>query len=352
MQKSLDIGYYQDGYSAAEHINCIDIPVAATAGYYNYDNYYYYLFLCTAMLNWGKQSDNWLDSRNLLLKKLGLMMKPYVIENESELKSVIYQEINESKPILMIVKYKSLFYFSGYMEENAYTKGNHALIISGYNSDKSTIFIRDTIVVNRYECSFINSLVRGDALYQLYITNNSLDDIWERSNSTFFKENSNHYKKIYAIERVGTPVITNYTDLVYDFLNNFEENEIGLVHIVNNFDELSYRIKNGNSSMASIRMNMCNALIIIFEAFEKCFNALSIDEAIFKEYEALKKEYINFRSMILSKIHKLVLNGRPLTINEKENIIKEICSSDTKLFDLIKKLFIKNRSELKHKDEI
>ena len=44
MGKTLDIDLYKDGFDY-RYIDCIQGPLAASTGYFKYDNYYYYCFL-------------------------------------------------------------------------------------------------------------------------------------------------------------------------------------------------------------------------------------------------------------------------------------------------------------------
>lgn len=51
MLKRLEIGSYMDGYNFSQ-INCSDIPIAAIAGFFDYNNYFYYCFFISVLLNW------------------------------------------------------------------------------------------------------------------------------------------------------------------------------------------------------------------------------------------------------------------------------------------------------------
>ncbi|NJD01338.1 MAG: discoidin domain-containing protein [Ruminiclostridium sp.] len=180
MLKSLKIDYYSNGYSGM-HTNCIDNPIAGAAGYYNYDNYFYYSFYYSIFKNWtSSKKYDWLTFREEILGKLGLRLKFNEITNPSELIASIKENIDNNCPIVMIVKYCTLFFLGSYLTD---TKLNHAIAISDYDSEKKIIVIRECLLNKEVT----QNVMRGDPFFKLQLTEDLISDMWLKSNN-FFKD--------------------------------------------------------------------------------------------------------------------------------------------------------------------
>lgn len=121
MFKEIKIDLYLKGFNA-EHIDCVNLPIAAAAGYYSYENYYYYSFYYAFFQNWITSHTPFLNKSNEILSKLGLKLVPQKAANDSEFTDTIKLNIDKGIPIFMIVKYRSLFYYINYLNNTVFNR--------------------------------------------------------------------------------------------------------------------------------------------------------------------------------------------------------------------------------------
>ena len=82
---SLDIDMYKDGFTR-EMFDCVDIPMAAAAGYYDKNFYYYFGILSAVEKNWSKKEtipdqeflDSFANRSDNVFRRLGLDWKGIV----------------------------------------------------------------------------------------------------------------------------------------------------------------------------------------------------------------------------------------------------------------------------------
>ena len=140
MINSIGFDLFTDGYNV-DQINCIDLTTAVASSNNNYNNYYYYCFLYCVSVNWpnNNQSDM-LTCINNILNKLGLALKFKTIEDQDQLIPFIQQTIDKKQPLILITGLNALFYDFRYRTD---TTVDHAIIISGYDDERSLIISRD-----------------------------------------------------------------------------------------------------------------------------------------------------------------------------------------------------------------
>ena len=209
MLKSIEIDVYSNGFNASK-INCIDIPIAGATGCYNYENYFYYCFYYSMFLNWtDMENEDWLSFRNEILKRLGLRMIANRIDDFSQLISTIKFHIDNLHPLILIARYNSLFYYNSYLKMDY--KASHGIIISGYETDKPIIVIRESVHIDKEIFNFL----KVQSLSKFLLTENMLKDMWNITNISYKEENNPNYNIIYNIEKIEQPHISA------DARNNF-----------------------------------------------------------------------------------------------------------------------------------
>ena len=143
MLKTLNIDNFYDGYKTSD-LNCVDLPMAAASGHFNRDNYFFYCFSYSYLLNFHCNfEDDWFSVRSKLLRLLGLELYKVSVEGEEELYEKVAGCIAKEHPVVFLVKYGALFY-SKYYKWGAY---NHGLIVSDFNDELRTFGVRDREVV-------------------------------------------------------------------------------------------------------------------------------------------------------------------------------------------------------------
>ena len=205
--RSLDLNLCKDGYQIA-NINCIDLPIAAVARCFNFHYYNYYCFYYCFFANWT-DIDFWQwQLKDKILNKFGLSLQAYPIKNRSQLISFIKCHIDQNHPIIMIVKYNSLFYYHEYLNRS-YTS-DHAFIISGYDSDRSLVEIRECVLARH----IIQPEIKADILFPLQLTVDLLIDIWTQSNRSFKNENSSFYNTMITPQKARKYLHANILQII------------------------------------------------------------------------------------------------------------------------------------------
>ena len=339
MLKSLKFDIYKNGYNASK-INCIDIPIAGASGYYNYENYFYYCFYYSMFTNWTNiKNDHWLTLRNEILKKIGLTLVVNKINAPSQLIPSIKSHIDNMQPLILIAKYNSLFYSGSYL--NMADKGSHGIIISGYDTERPLIIVRESVHID----NDLFSTVKVEALAKFQITDDILLDIWNKTNTSYREENSPFYNTLYSIEKTGEPCINNYKELLDDFLNNFDPNCSKLAEVVNSFNDCIDNMKS-YGSIELLRRIFYGSITVLFEILAKAIRVEMLSEENQNRFNIFTDEYKKFRYFLLSKLHAQALRNKPLNITQKEKFLEEIHTKDNELIKLIKEFYSLNLENL------
>jgi len=326
MLNSLEIDCYENSYHP-NHVSCFHIPVGAACGYYNYDNYYYYLFYHCINENWPSKEIHGLDSTIEKLSKLGLTINLNCANNADEFIKSIKAKIDNHSLVIMPAVYIYLFYFPQY-RNNA---SSHFFIVSGYDPQRSAMQIRDTI----------QDFVITPGLYVLQMHESLLKEIWINSNS-FFKEKASHlYNIFYNIEKIGESKINNYNDLFKDFLANHNPNNSKLANIVEHFSDLIDSVRKGNQGIVLfLKRELCYTTAVMFDCLKKAFGIYEQDTDKLSELHIFREQYINFRDKIVTKIYADALREKVPCKTERGDIINDIFLMDEKLFSFARQCIL------------
>lgn len=347
MLQSLDLNLYLDGYNF-EQINCVDLPIAALAGYYNNENYYNYCFYYAFYNNWDiPDTKNVQTFRNEILKKLGMKMNSYKIEDNNNLFSFIKESIDDKIPILFLASYRSLFYYSNYKEEN----GSHGVIISGYDSERSLIIIRDSKVVDRMENPSIDELLSADPFYKLQLTEDMLSNIWFESNKIYKEDNESLYNTIFRIEKMDKLKILSFYDVIEEFIHNFNPSCSKLITFVKKINIIRDNRKNDSVPFDYYRRVFYHSINVIFDFLEKFYKIEGTNTDKYNNYYKFKNEYLNFRSILLAKLHKNSLKGIVLEESSINLMIQKILEMDNKLYNMINELHLNYNKSINVKNK-
>lgn len=339
MLKSLKIDYYTNEYGVM-HTNCIDYPIAGATGYYNYDNYFYYCFYYSVLKNWSdvKKNDGVIFTQKIL-DKLGLTLKLNEVKDAFELIASIKENIDSECPVVMIVKYRVLFFLITYLTN---IKLNHAIVISDYDKERKFVVIRECFL----NLEVTQNVMRGHPFFKLQLTEDLISDIWIKSNNFFREENSIFYNKLLSIKKISEPKITSYNDLVEDFINNYNINDSNLIQIVDRFNNNITEMKD-SINIELKRRDFHGSIIILFDVFEKAFAFLTHDNDWKKKFYEFRDKYLKFRYLLLSKLHINALRDKHFNTSKKNEITDEIRNIDSELFSLVTELYLYNKQWLK-----
>ncbi|MGM1049399.1 MAG: hypothetical protein ACQEXX_25130 [Bacillota bacterium] len=317
------IDYYTDGYKGIQ-LNCVDLPLAALAGYYSYENYFYYSFYISLMENWiflNKDGSPVINREEVIMNKLGLYLKEIYVESHEKLIFSIHSELTKGHPIFLIVKYSTLFYLDTYLTDNNY---NHGLIIEGYDSEKRILILRERLIGNKVTSNFL----KGDPFFKFRITEDMLLQIWKDTNKLNREEGNSLYNKFYSVIKHGESKIENYSYIVTDFLEMYKVESSFLYNLKANYEQIFIDQKDQNLSMF-FRRKYFGSLTILFENVEKLINSFIINKDYLEKYHCIKNEFLSFRDRSLTKIHLKSLRNKKLDHAELDEMIckEEIISS-------------------------
>lgn len=237
MWKELEIDCYENFYRV-DSVNCIDQPIAAALGYYNYYNYFYYCFYLSVLCNWyAINTDieyNFVNYRNIIIKKMGLLLKDIYVESQPDFIPLIKTMIDRGEPVLLISKRRALVYNPSYGDIN--DNNHHGTLITGYKTEAPMLILRD---VAHIESSGVKNAGTGYGLFKLFLKEDMVYEMWSESNNIYSEENSYYFfNKIFYITKVGEPKICSYESLVRDFVNSYSSSPSILIEKIMSLSEV------------------------------------------------------------------------------------------------------------------
>ena len=311
---SLDLPLYTNGYTIKE-FNCIDTPMCAASGCYKNENYFLLGLLLAIKHNWKDVNFDFTENEYKimndykdLLNTMGIQLYSEKINNKEQLLSFIREKLDNVNPVLLLTKYKHLYYSPYYMND----EGNrfHLLIIDGYNTKTGIIKIRDSATLNQVK-------LLDDDVSVLFPSSLKEDDVWE-----IFQKAEQEVENIYFLQ-------PKYT----------------LIGFENVLEIWKKHIKDGNNSFEHFTRNYAefdNLLSSEYEYFYKRYvgNIMGIFKIIrffcekenydFEEhFDKLQEEFIEKRCKILNILTKYAVSGITPKSTKLSLLADEIIENDT-----------------------
>ena len=321
MDSVIKIDNYISGYNSS-HTTCIDIPIAAAAGSYGYDNYFLYSALYGYFVNWMPVTP-WLTQKKNILSILGLCFNEINSDKEKFL-SDVRAELDKGRPVALIVKYGALFYSKYY----GWGDYNHAVLVDSYDTKCGTFQIRDRELIREH---IESGLMTGDALQKLQITESMLQSIWEKSNFLFREESSHHCQTIYSIgSNTDHEVVFDKGIFFSKILENNPINE-------NRFSDCIHNILSGDMDCPSfnfenIRRKHHRSLICFFNYIVAHIESVKSSGSSIDNMKRLMENSLKIRSEILSKVHLYFLRKEKVSTVVIDNFSDDIFNSDSAFF--------------------
>jgi hypothetical protein len=334
MAKSLDMNCYTvpNGYSA-QIINCIDIPIAGAAGYFNYDYYFFYVFYYCLLNNWGDSFLQEFQRISLTLGKLGLAIESHRVEDPDQLIARMQAQLDQNHPVLMPVTYRSIFY-SPWTYRDPENRGIHLLLVCGYDSSKEVVVIRDT---THFAATGIDDDLQGlkdfrrTGLFKLQLTEAMIKNIWIDSNEDFARMNSSYTGTFLAVEQRDEPLVKDYGDLLGELPNACSGERSLLALAVRHMEELKLEIR------SDLFRNVFNSCIpALFDIVKRALRkAGEPEDSGFSRLENFQRRYMAMRNMITSELSGLSYKNESMPPERKERLIQKIVAMDSALAKLV-----------------
>ena len=331
MRKNIDIDLYKDGFNVKK-LNCIQNPLAAAAGCFERENYFYYSFLYSFFSFFEGIDDDFEDFPKRFLPVLGLKFNTFEYSDEESLFSYIESEIENNAPVFLSVKYNCLFY-------NIYYKNNnfnliHGLLVSGFDDEKLFFTVNDSSLLRNLFIHEENS----DIYFPLQIKYSDLSDIVMSSNETYLNDNylySNFYNKAFSISKNNDiDVVMTPKKILVAALEKIDTSESVVIRDIRKYaPDNSFAIFRNNYE--DYMRNFNAALIPIFRLLYMCIN----DDNEYKmKIEGVEERIRESKQNVLSRFIKKAITKRPLLDDEKNDMINRWRDGDKEVIELIKEI--------------
>ncbi len=319
MKAELKLDYYRDGIDETKVI-CTDIPIAAACGYYNVDNYFYFLLQKFFYKNWKFDK----HYENKMFENMGLRYREIIVKDTEMLKEKVKIFLKDNKPVLLPIKYCDMFFSSEYKK----SQSTHFILLSGYNVDVDIWYMR--LSPHVISDSVLNENI---GLYPFRVKEKMVLDMWKQTNYKYCKEKNFFQNKIFVVEQEAkSNIIDIYQLLNMLFSKNFKlENEF--LNVIKNYqykdkEKLEYDIY-------FIRAYYIKYVIQFFEILKKYINRNN--KKLCEKIDVFLERYIQTRSINIAKLQAKCLRGEELEI---ESVMLEEKAMECDLLDII--------AEIKH----
>ena len=324
MGKALDIDLYKNGFDYT-NVDCIQSPIAAATGYFNHDNYFYYCFLHSiagAYQNYSQFDPS--DYSNKILFNMGLKLKKIDCSGctAEDVISMAAEEILFGRPVIIVVKYNSLFYNMYY--KNMGFKLNHGLLVNEFNESSRTFCIKDQLykdILDTYK----------NAFFPLHITFDMLKEIWEHSNNQFRMELASCADSIYSLyQNEEVNLDTNKAiSIALSMMNKKNE----LISIIENYDGTM----EFSNNIVYNRLRFHGSLEPVFHIlYEQCINN-NLDLARLQE---TKKMVVDIRSKVINTLGRASRRCGKISKEKKADLCKMVAEGDEILLNLMRTLVV------------
>lgn len=325
MIKSLDIGLYEEGYDLA-HVDCIHNPVAAAAGYYSVNNYFYYCMLHGILCTMKGYDDTELyEICNMILPVLDLKFKRYFMSGDKkETIGFIEDCIKKERPVIIITKYNALFY-NAYFQNKKFTS-NHGIVVNTVNSENKTFCIKETTLLRDTGLLEKNPEVH----YSLQITQDMLYDILVYANEQFQAEDSQYANYIYYLENTGEGT-GKFSKAVAFMLETLEQRQDELISYVED-ESLQYKIE---KNFKYFNLRFYNSWEVFYETLKNFLQEYSLPV---DELDQIEKEALEARRKIINVLFINAKRKASLNESQKELFRKQILDTRQKLIAFCRQL--------------
>lgn len=329
MGNALDIDLYKNGFDY-RHVDCVQAPVAAASGYFNHDNYFYYSFLHSILGNTENYyTEDIVDYSNKILCRMGLKIEKIDCTGFSskEAMAKIAEEILAGRPVILVVKYNSLFYNMYY--KNREFRLIHGMLINEVNEVNKTFGIKEPFLFG----DSLDAYENKNAFFPLHITFDMLKNIWEDSNDQFHSEKRPYADSIYSMyptEEVSLD-LNKVINIAMSFTNDYESD---LIHIINTFEATS----EFHDYIVFNRLRFYGCLQPIFHLLHRQSMQISPESDAVNNIEKIVGET---RSKVISALDRASVRCQEISPKRKADLCRMVSEGDEELFSLIKSLAVK-----------
>ncbi|MHB8063323.1 MAG: hypothetical protein ACYDG2_11920 [Ruminiclostridium sp.] len=335
MGRSLDIDMYKDGFSI-KSVDCIHGPIAAAAGYYTYDFYFYYNFLhCIYVQTSIIYELNLNTYATKILENMGLSLEIIDCTNISDKEAIsnISDIIIDGIPVILVTKYNALFYNAFY--KNTSFKLTHAIIINEYLDGNRVFGIKESTLLRDYIETYKNT----DLFFLLHITDIMLYDIWMIANEQFSAEHSFFYKKFFAVKK-NTQKIVNINMVIRQAENILNDWDNMLIDTIDNYDKegyFDYSTYDIDWLLEYQRQRYCGSLKPIYNLLYSCCGD---DSDKYQKVSKVEEKQTSARKRVLDILQMAILKNQTLSKDKRQELKSIVMDTDNEMIHLIKSFVV------------
>lgn len=336
MRKTLKISTYEDGFDV-NTVDCINNAIAAASGYFQRDYYFMYSFLCSVfgmMDGYGYSESDFVERTNSLLGYLGLSIQKIDISQmeEKEIAESIQNEIQSGHPIILLVKYNTLFFHPNYHDMN--DSNNHGIIVNAYNSDVNTYGIKDITILDNQ----IKVKENSNLHFQLRITQDMLMTILQESNVQHLNEQNQYCNTIYTMCKMEEKEVSA-EEMVEVIIHILKEGKDKLTIMLTDDQE----IKKIYDFYSYYGVRFAGALKAVFYFLHNSELFRTVIENVGLEQH--EEKYCNDRNLILSRVSIAAVRKQKLPDEKKKEFIEMIQIDNKGLVDVLEKILYKLKNK-------
>lgn len=322
---------YKDGFDA-KRINCIQGPMAAAAGYYDRNYYFYYCYLYSLFNLFGHDKYSFFEFSNRILNIMGLSLNYIDYGSDYDEALITIKEIiDKGSPVLVFCKYNALFYSSYY--DNSNFKLVHGLIVSGYNDGNKTIVINESTLLRNVFSKSNNP----DVYFPLQIKETSMKEILMKSNPQFGDiefGTENFANKVFYVKKEKN-VILQMCDIINksrEIISQRIYESDFIINLKKYYIDSQVKI---NFTFEDYFSKYVWGLDAIFKLFYMYTNENELHR---EKIKMLEKEIVDSKKNTISKFIKTVMKKEKLTDKLKASMIDSWEYSNELLMTIITEL--------------
>lgn len=319
-QIDLDIGFFDD-FLNAEELSCIDQPIAAYASLYNRKYYYLYSMYILWWKNWSYPLPNgFINSRNVILRKIGLSIENVEVKNENELLCTLKRNVDNKIATILYLHRKTLVYDQGYGDEEH--DSLHGILFTGYNTKYPAVCIRDVAHIERSGAKYEGS---GYGLFRLWLKESLLQEMWSISKDINF--NTEWGNGIYTVVQFSEKNIITEKEILKELVNCGEElDDNKFLNCLNNIkDDLS--VLKDDDTLIWMRITFLASK----KAFFKILKLLYKERKLYNAICEIEEEYIRIQDDIINILAIRGKRNKILKKDEYDFVVKQLKKVDIKL---------------------
>lgn len=333
-----EVGYqrYPNGGYPVDRFDCVDNPIAQSAGIYQFDHYYHYTFLYSLLWLWDDNPNKlyFEDRASAILGMFGLTLCRTEANTTEEALAVVVHKLQEKQPPIIRTIYRNLFYCGYYLSDEGPAFWDHAIPIYRYDSDKSTVSIREQ------GHHFMDSTEEHRSALNIHL-NVPLNLFQSMMTTWRIEPDTEERYQVYSIEKSASPaVIHSFEDILNLMLNDYFGTTNQIVKIIED-------IKRAGGERLHLFMYDLNTSI---HATHMLFDGIEMAESFMKsidrgEWAELKARYKQQIQTVVNIIRKSIAKEERLT-DDKLNRCKELIrQADERLFDYLEQNRLNGREE-------